>query len=199
MIFHPLNTTIAPPRRINNPFCYTPHALCIEAATQLQKALPGIMASYPGEKGKMFGVLVVKKGNSIGYLQAYSGQLEGHYPLTHEFVPPIFDYLSPQGHFKKTERQITAINHTLQAMESAANKQRTHHIETIKACGDSRIDAWKKKMADDKLLRNQLRVTADSKLCLQLARESQYQKAQLRRIKERWKVINQAVNLRTEP
>lgn len=198
MIFHPLNTTIAPPRRINNPFCYTPHALCIEAATQLQKALPGIMASYPGEKGKMFGVLVVKKGNSIGYLQAYSGQLEGHYPLTHEFVPPIFDYLSPQGHFKKTERQITAINHTLQAMESAANKQRTHHIETIKACGDSRIDAWKKKMADDKLLRNQLRVTADSKLCLQLTRESQYQKAQLRRIKERWKVINQAVNLRTE-
>ncbi len=198
MIFHPLHTTIVPPTQMNNPFSYTPHALCIEAATQLQATLPEIMARYPGEKGKMFGVLVVKQGNSIGYLQAYSGQLEGHYPLTHEFVPPVFDYLQPTGHFKQTERQITTINHRLEAMQRTSNKQRTLHIDTIKACGDSSINAWKKKMAEDKQRRNQQRATADSKLSLRLTRESQYQKAQLHRIKERWKVINQAVTRRIE-
>ena len=44
------------------------------------------------------------------------GQLGGSYPLTDDFVPPVYDYLSPTGHFKQTEREISAINHRLKAM-----------------------------------------------------------------------------------
>lgn len=198
MIFHPLNTHIIPPRQMNNPFCYTPHALCVEVATQLQATLPGIMARYPGERGKMFGVLVVKRGDSIGYLQAYSGQLEGGYPLIDEFVPPVFDYLSPTGHFKQTERQITAINRKLQAMKSGSDKARALHAEVVKECGVRCIDAWKQRMAADKQRRNELRHNAEPELCQRLIRESQYQKAQLRRIKERWALLQQAVSSRQE-
>ncbi len=198
MIFHPLHTATPPPERMNNPFCYTPHTLCIEAATQLQHSLPRIMACYPTERGKMFGILVVRKEGRIGYLQAYSGQLEGSYPLADDFVPPVFDYLSPTGHFKQTERQITAINHKLKGMKRNVDKSRIRHADTIKACRNHCTDAWKKKMAEDKQRRDLLRPTADRLLSQQLIRESQFQKAQLRRIKERWSTIEQAVNHRQE-
>lgn len=71
---------------MNDPFSYQPHALCIAAAGELQRSLPEIMSRYPEERGKMFGVLVVRRGDDLGYLQAYSGQLGGSYPLTDDFV-----------------------------------------------------------------------------------------------------------------
>ena len=53
------------------------------------------------EKGKMFGVLVVEnQQQQLGFLAAYSGQIEGKSDWS-GFVPAVFDYLQPQGYFKK--------------------------------------------------------------------------------------------------
>ena len=51
---------------MNDPFSYQPHALCIAAAGELQRSLPEIMSRYPEERGKMFGVLVVRRGDDLG-------------------------------------------------------------------------------------------------------------------------------------
>ncbi len=49
---------------MNDPFSYQPHALCIAAAGELQLSLPEIMSRYPEERGKMFGVLVGRRGDA---------------------------------------------------------------------------------------------------------------------------------------
>ena len=63
------------PRRFNNPFYYSPHTLCIQAADELRASLTAdeaLMAE--ARKGKMFGVLVVRSSaGEIGYLSAFSG------------------------------------------------------------------------------------------------------------------------------
>ena len=65
------------PERMNNPFSYEPHPLCIEACRELQDELSQ-RNDWREEidRGKMFGVLIVEAGNGkIGYLRAYSGQI----------------------------------------------------------------------------------------------------------------------------
>jgi ABC-type lipoprotein export system ATPase subunit len=66
------------PERMNNPFSYEPHPLCIEACRELQDELSQ-RNDWREEidHGKMFGVLIVEADNSkIGYLRAYSGQIQ---------------------------------------------------------------------------------------------------------------------------
>ena len=146
---------------MNDPFSYQPHALCIAAAGELQRSLPEIMSRYPEERGKMFGVLVVRRGDDLGYLQAYSGQLGGSYPLTDDFVPPVYDYLAPTGHFKQTEREISAINHSLKAMDADNGSLVRERCQVIEACRDLRVEAWRKTMEQSKRRRDLLRPTAD--------------------------------------
>ena len=62
------------PERMNNPFSYEPHPLCIEACKELQAELSQ-RNDWQEEidRGKMFGVLIVEAGNGkIGYLRALS-------------------------------------------------------------------------------------------------------------------------------
>lgn len=195
MIFHPLDTAVAPPDRMNNPFDYTPHPLCIAAARKLQERLPGLMANYTEERGKMFGVLVVEHNGRTGYLQAYSGQLGGGYPHTDDFVPPVFDYLQPTGHFRQTEQRISALNRSISLMKhDAAFCRRKAAAGVIEACASRSVEAWHKTMTASKLRRDSMRAMADDAMRLALIRESQYQKAQLRRIRHRWDTVVRAIS-----
>ena len=65
MIFHKLHVQYTKPEGMNNPFDYEPDEVALVAAHDLQKQLP----SEPSE-GKMYGVLIVKKNNEMGYLAA---------------------------------------------------------------------------------------------------------------------------------
>lgn len=107
---------------MNNPFYYTPSPECGKAAKELADWISGrpspfcshpVPADFRAEvdKGKMFGVLVVEGGSrkSQTYLAAYSGQVCGRSDWP-EFVPAVFDYLQPDGYFKRHEAEITAIN-----------------------------------------------------------------------------------------
>ena len=57
-------------------------------------------------QGKMFGILITTDGN---VLKAYSGQICGRSDWD-GYVPPIFDYLQPQGYFKRHEAEIVALH-----------------------------------------------------------------------------------------
>ncbi|MBQ7439753.1 MAG: hypothetical protein IJV28_07250, partial [Paludibacteraceae bacterium] len=104
-MIHPLRTDIPKPERFTYPFCYEPHPLAVAAAEEVQREL----AKMELTEGKMFGVLVVETENGYGFLAAYSGLLEGRNDWDY-FVPPVYDAQQPDGHFKKTEREISKIS-----------------------------------------------------------------------------------------
>ena len=94
-----------------NPFYYEPSPLARCAVTLLQQSLPEL------KEGKMFGVLIVEYEGKLGYLQAYSGQLECI--SDDSFVPLVFDYLQPNGYFKIHEAEITALNHEIEVLKQS--------------------------------------------------------------------------------
>jgi len=117
--FHLLHTDMERPSRLNDPFDYEPHALSMMAAESVCKYIDKVEAWQPDlEAGKMLGVLVCQTADgSLGFLTAYSGLLAGRNDWDY-FVPPVFDAQQPDGHFKQTERQISAINDEVRRLET---------------------------------------------------------------------------------
>lgn len=185
-----LHTTILPPSRMNNPLNYTPHPLCVMAAEEVRRMVRenAVMSSETRKSGKMFGVLVVETpdGNT-GYLAAYSGQIAGRSNWD-GFVPAVFDYLQDGGYFKTCEAEITAINKQVRLMETSEERRRllTHLDETI-AKAASEEQAYKTLMHESKARRDSERaaggVTPEREA--EMTRESQFQKAELRRMRKR--------------
>jgi tRNA pseudouridine32 synthase/23S rRNA pseudouridine746 synthase len=133
----------------------------------------------------MFGVLVCEdEEGQLGFLAAYSGQIGGHedWPW---FVPAVFDYLQPTGYFKQEESQITDINHRVQVLENSVERQSLQHaVSTTKQQASTEIDAYKSMMQQAKARRDALRTTSGE--TEEMIRESQFQKAELRRLKKQW-------------
>lgn len=185
-----LHTTILPPSRMNNPLNYTPHPLCVMAAEEVRRMVRenAVMSSETRKSGKMFGVLVVETpdGNT-GYLAAYSGQIAGRSNWD-GFVPAVFDYLQDGGYFKTCEAEITAINKQVRLMETSEERRRllTHLDETI-AKAASEEQAYKTLMHESKVRRDSERAAGDVTLEreAEMTRESQFQKAELRRMRRR--------------
>lgn len=153
--FHPLATSLEPPTRFNNPFCYEPHALCQLAIDRLaaclrndvgQDFLPGGLAEpFRREllQGKMLGVLVVECDGRLGYLAGYSGQVCGRSDWP-GFVPAVFDYLQPQGYFKTHEAAITALNHRIADLERGEPLAVAHRrLEEEQAGAQQAVEAFK--------------------------------------------------------
>ena len=178
---------------MNNPFFYEPDALCLMAAEQVK----GLVAQHETwreevAQGKMFGVLVVERpthhGTELGYLAAFSGQLGGK--ATWEgFVPPVFDYLQPNGYFKIHEREISEINAQLSEKERnpLLNELKTR-IANEQEMAETELNAYRKMMAEAKKEREDKRrrgATAEEQVAM--VAESQFQKAELRRLKQRIK------------
>lgn len=122
---HTLLTTINPPERFTYPFYYEPHPLCLLAAEEVKQEISRMRIT----EGKMFGVLVVKSENGLGFLAAYSGLLEGRNDWPY-FVAPVFDAQQPDGHFKQTEREISELNREIDGLDPQANPVT---IERLKA------------------------------------------------------------------
>jgi tRNA pseudouridine32 synthase/23S rRNA pseudouridine746 synthase len=174
------------PERFNNPFDYVPHPVCEAAVADLLPRVEELMRGNP--EGKMFGVLIVTKEEKLYYLAAFSGQLYDKSVLP-GFVPPVFDFLDPDGYFKVHEAEITAINQEISSLESDSR-----HIESRKTYQQLQADAEvaiaeaKRKMQEAKAKRDaersQRMLTTDEEA--DFVKESQFLKAELRREKQRW-------------
>lgn len=155
-------------------------------------------------QGKMFGVLVVEDSSGVrGFLAAYSGLLCGRNDLPY-FVPAVYDMLHPDGHFKVGEREISAINRRVAELEtSAERKALQQELAQAKALSDRELSEYRRQMEDAKRRRDGLRSSTfgnnpeeSQRIEEQLVRESQFMKAQLRRIKRDHAERIEAIELR---
>lgn len=185
---HQLNTGLPRPTTLNNPFCYEPDPLCLLAAERV-KAYVHAQKEWREEvmAGKMFGVLVCEDGKGeLWFLAAYSGQIGGRedWPW---FVPAVFDYLQPDGYFKCEEAAITAINHRIASLESSNDyvsaKANLARLQNLAA---TEIEAYKAMMREAKARRHQTTSGSSPIDASSLIKESQFQKAELHRLKQRW-------------
>ena len=197
-MLHALSTSLPSPRQFTYPFCYDVDPLAEAAAQELQRyiAATGLMSAEKG-CGKMFGVLVVEYEDETGALQrgflaAYSGLLGGRNDWQY-FVPPVFDAQQPDGHFKRTEREISAINREISAIEHDPQYLQSvaQHEETKKRL-QAEVDAFKVEVDAAKARRDARRKSGEplsEEEQAEMVRESQFMKAELRR---RRKAMEQA-------
>ena len=177
---------IALPDKFTYPFHYTPHPLCVMAADEVQVYLQH-QAQWQDElqQGKMFGVLIVQTTEGeIGYLAAFSGILAGK-NIHPYFVPPIYDLLQPDGFFKKEEEHISAINHRIRELEEDTSYQKCRQaLEEETARCSQLLSQAKARLKAAKELRDRCRQTEQLSESEQAAmiRESQFQKAELKRL-----------------
>lgn len=198
-LFHPIAVGHTPlPQRFTYPFNYTPHPLCVAAAKEVCRYLDSRVELHQEiEQGKMFGVLVVQTSDGqTGFLSAYSGQLAGRNDLPW-FVPAVYDMLQPEGHFKKEEEEISAINHTIKHMESAPERLSLIHAKQQALAEEAAAVAdYRKEMMKAKERRDALRAkgSLSAEQTEELIRESQHMKATLRRLKKQYKDRVEAID-----
>ena len=197
-MLHALSTSIPSPRQFTYPFCYDVDPLAEAASLELQRYIADAdMMSTEKGCGKMFGVLVVEYEDEEGALQrgflaAYSGLLGGRNDWPY-FVPPVFDAQQPDGHFKRTEREISAINREIAAIEHDAEYLQSvaQHEQTKKRL-QAEVDAFKAEVDAAKARRDARRKSGEplsEEEQAEMIRESQFMKAELRR---RRKAMEQA-------
>ena len=201
---------------MNNPLDYEPDPLCIQACREVQEMLAR-REDWQEEiaRGKMFGVLIVenvktdtdvqKRGYPAadseapkwGYLAAYSGQIGGRSDWE-DFVPAVFDYLQPDGYFKTHEAEISRINQSISHLEKDERmKEARTLIRQLQEERKRTIAAYQEKMKEAKAKRDSRREAGNLSEAeeAQMIRESQFMKAELRRLK---KSLSEKTALETE-
>lgn len=170
-----------------DPFRYAPHKLVSEAAELTMKHIRNIDSDSMFAEGKMIGVLVVKSDEGIGYICAFSGNIDGKGSIN-GFVPPIFDLTIPGCYFKVKEMEITKINDEIASLESSPELQSLESAELKARAGMAEdIERQKARMALLKHKRDEIRCeNSDPSGISNLIKESQYEKAELKRIRNRW-------------
>ena len=195
--FHTPVADIPLPEKFTFPFCYIPHPLCVAAAKEVQAYL-GLQEAWKEElaQGKMFGVLVVRtQEGETGYLAAFSGILAGSnvHPF---FVPPVYDLLQPQGFFKIEEEQISQINTRIGLLEEDEEyKRQVQQLAALRQTAQETLEEAKRQMKRAKEKREERRreaalpnstpMTPEEESAL--IRESQFQKAEYKRMERAWK------------
>ena len=204
MKFHPIHidpaSGIRLPERMNNPFCYEPHPLCIMACKELQEEIAQ-RDDWREEidRGKMFGVLIVEKPRKdgeatepqTGYLRAYSGQIGGRSDWE-GFVPAVFDYLQPDGYFKVHEAEISEMNQQIRQLEANETLIKAKNlIDNLQQKRQEVIANYQTKIKEAKEKRDARRqeaLSAGTPLSEEeekaMIKESQFMKAELKRLKK---------------
>lgn len=165
----------------------SPRALAFVAARRVAAYVEQHPELTAGEVcGKMYGVLVVEApGGCLAFLAAHSGLLGGRndWPF---FVPPVFDAQQPDGHFKTKEREISGMNRRIaelmQRPQLFEARQRLEQVrqQTDRVIAREREEVKARKAQRDTMRREQPQMDDATKAML--IRESQHDKAQLRRL-----------------
>ena len=140
-------------------------------------------------EGKMLGVLVCR----TGFLAAFSGTVKGPEGRVTSsvdgFVPPIIDLTEDNGHFKRKEAVITQMNKAIEILSASTELEELRKkIQKASETRDAEIETLQNRIRFSKMQRDEIRSeTADPARLKELIRESQFQKAELKRCKDRWK------------
>lgn len=188
-MFHTFKTDISQeelPGLFNNPFYYRPHKLCEIAAGEVRSLLMGNpLWAADAERGKMMGVLVVRdEEGRVGYLAGFSGLLAGS-NLQQGFVPPVFDFLSPDGYFKREEGCISSINAEIKRVkDSAEYLVALEGVAAAESIAAERLAARRALYAGNKARRAERRKNGllSPEEAESLLRESRFEKAELKRL-----------------
>lgn len=197
------------PEKFTFPFCYKPHPLCVAAADEVKSYIEK-RTEWHGEikSGKMFGVLVVRYGDTLeessydkkpklGYIAAFSGILAGENHHDY-FVPPVYDLQNPDGYFYKEEAEISAINRRIDSMNKSGElRTMKDTLARMEQQAQAEIGAMKEKVRNAKCERDKKREqnnmcsvsgcsVPDADMAEELIKESQFMKAELRRTKQHW-------------
>lgn len=184
---------IALPDTFTCPFCYVPHVLSVMAANQVQDYLRTRTDwQLELQEGKMFGVLVVKKEREVGFVAAFSGQIQGK-NLHEYFVPPVYDLVQEHGFFKQGERIISDINHRI---EHLMNDTIFSECQAFQIHMENELQKERVHMKQAKTIRDEKRKHGvDANMMQQLTAESQFQKAEYKRIQTH---LNEEYHVLTE-
>ena len=191
--------TCLPDTGFTDPFRYIPDKL-VKLAGQLVIDRLAQWASLPEgsperhiersfAEGKMLGVLVCR----TGYLAAFSGTVkgpEGRVTASVDgFVPPIIDLTEDNGHFKRKEAVITQMNKAIEILSASTELEELRkEFQEASEKRDAEIETLQNRIRFSKMQRDEIRSeTADPGKLDELIRESQFQKAELKRCKDRWK------------
>ena len=198
------------PLPFTNPFRYSPHPLVKRAAADVMDTLAN---NIKEDEGKMLGVLICQPGENsnveqilnlhklecgssetpLYYIAAFSGNVhnaQGRVTATVEgFVPPIIDLTDPEGYFKRKEAEISLLNKQIAQIASNTDLQELEkELSQATAERDAEIKDMQTQISLSKSRRDKIRTeTADTDTLEGLIKESQFQKAELKRIKDRWK------------
>lgn len=182
---------------MNNPFDYVASEACHESFRHLTARIEALKESGDPddanlirelEAGKMLGVLLATDDDGERHtLYAFSGQLGDsgfHHP---GFVGPVFDYLQPDGYFKTKEREISRLNAEIAAYEADPLRKIKGDYARAKERTESEIKEYKEKCATSKAAREARRKSGnvDEDERAAMTRRSQYEKAELHRLKKR--------------
>lgn len=182
---------------MNNPFEYTPSQECEEAYRLLLERIDVLKGSRLEadmrfcrelEAGKMLGVLIAEDDDGCRHrLYAFSGQLgDGGFGYD-GFVGAVYDYLDPEGYFKQHEREISKQNEEIARFERkiAAGVEADYIREKWK--GESEMEAYREICRRGKQERAKRREEGceDAVELAAMVRRSQYEKAELHRLKRR--------------
>lgn len=182
---------------MNNPFDYTPAPECDAAFRRLLGRIDELRAGgRPDDAafcreldtGKMLGVLIaVDQTGTRHTLYAFSGQIGDDGFIRDGFVGPVFDYLRPDGHFKTKEAGISALNMEIARFERDVLGIVASEYALAKEKADAEVVAFREKCLASKRQRDLRRASGlagDSELA-DMVRRSQYEKAELRRLRQR--------------
>lgn len=188
---------------MNNPFDYTPDRECLDAFRKLTETIDSLRLSRNPihlnlcselDSGKMLGVLIAADKSGIRHtLYAFSGQLNNSGFNFPGFVGPIFDYLEPDGYFKTKEIEIANLSTYITRYENGPLAKAISDYESLKSELDAEIIEFKEKCSISKAKRKSIREShnPDQTILESLIRQSQFEKAELHRLKKRSEAILQ--------
>ena len=197
------------PQGFTDPFRYMPHPLVRIAAEQAMSDIDGnSLLCNAFAEGKMLGVLVCKVSDyskraehlpspllcellqsetaDIVYIAGFSGNVGGK-SVIEGFVPPIYDLTDPDGYFKEEEARISEINRKINEINCSDGFT---HLKTqlaeYEAARDKEIAEWTERMQQAKMERAERRDKANDAELAAITKESQFEKAEFRRMKAGW-------------
>lgn len=182
---------------MNNPFDYTPDADCREAFRQLTVWLDTLSKSGSADdvnfcselaSGKMLGVLIATDERGERHtLCSFSGQLGNGGFHRGGFVEPVFDYLKPDGYFKTREAEISRQNSEIAEFEENTLCKIRKEYEKVSRRMSATLAEYSEKCRLSKAKRDALRargIAGETEMAA-IIRQSQFEKAELRRLKNR--------------